>query len=356
MDVLTEGITVRRGDRSRLHRGWSGWTLLIGLGVSSVLLAAAACDSPASVDLESPLDADDLRAHLEALANDEARGRRAGSLYERLAAEYVRARLASFDLGAGAAGYFQAFDIDVPIDGVTGLSSQNVVAVLPGAGSLAGQWIVVGAHYDHLGFVDLGESVIVFNGADDNASGTAMMIEVARVMSGRVRDEALEGLDRRSVLFVAFGAEEVGLVGSNHFCNSPTVAMDSIVAMLNFDMVGRLGANGLILIGASSSPDWPELVQAVNEQGVQVLYSGQALSRSDQYCFYQNQRPILFFHTGLHGQYHTPEDDIARLNIEGMLQVGNLGVEVLTDLILRASPPSFTAESLPTVDEPETTP
>lgn len=322
----------------------------IALTVLLALGAPLGCDSPSGPDLDSPLSASNVRRHLETLAADDMRGRRAGSDYERRAADYIRARFRDYDLLPGADGYLQGFPVGRAVDGRTGLRSQNVIGVVLGAGSLAEEVVVVGAHYDHLGWITAGDSVVVFNGADDNASGTALLIELSRVMSGAVRRPELNGRDRRSIVFQAFGAEEVGLVGSFYYCDHPTVPMDRIIAMLNFDMVGRFGPQGLFLMGASSSPDWTELVADANDEMLPIVYTDEALNRSDQYCFYQSRTPVLFFHTGLHNQYHTPRDDVSLIDVDGMVTVGELAMDVLLELILTPSPPSYTEGTLPGVD------
>lgn len=345
----------------RESTGRSGWSRLAAAARRGLwpllLIGLAACDdSPGSPDLSSPLTVEELRAHLEWLADDQLRGRRAGSDDERRAADYIRDRLAAFGLEPGVPGYWQSFEIPVPVAGQLGLSSQNVIAVLPGTGSLATQWVVVGAHYDHIGFLQEGDSLVVFNGADDNASGTSLLLEVARVMSGRVRDDDLAGRDRRSVMFQAYGAEEVGLIGSFHFCGEPTVSLDSVVAMMNFDMVGRFGGNGLFLIGTSSSPDWSNVVAGANDEGLSIAFTETSLNRSDQLCFYQSATPVIFFHTGLHSQYHTPLDDVELIDLQGMVSVGDLAVDVLIDLLTRPDPPQFRGGTPPTVGVPGGTP
>jgi hypothetical protein len=312
--------------------------------------APLACDSPSGPDLGPPLSASNMRHHLEVLAADRMMGRRAGSDYERRAADYIRARFQAYGLLPGADGYLQGFPIDRVVDGRTGLRSQNVIGVLRGAGSLAEEVVVLGAHYDHLGWIMAGDSVVVFNGADDNASGTALLLELARAMSGAVRGPELKGRDRRSIVFQAFGAEEVGLVGSFYYCDHPTVRMERIVAMLNFDMVGRFGPQGLFLMGASSSSDWSELVVDANDEMLPIVYTDEALNRSDQYCFYQNGTPVLFFHTGLHDQYHTPRDDISLIDVDGIVTVGELAMDVLLELIVTPSPPNYTGGAFPGVD------
>jgi len=315
-------------------------------------LFAACGDSPSSPETPETPDLPEsiappsqaaLLEHLNFLAADSLHGRRAGSQYEHQAADYIRDEFVDLGLFPGTAGYFQTFDPG-PVDGQTGLSSRNVLGVLPGQGALAGQWVIVGAHYDHLGFTRVGDSNTVYNGADDNASGTALMLEVARVLDAYAEAEGADGADRRSIMFQAYGAEEVGLVGSFYFCRWPTVDRDSIVAMVNMDMVGRLWDNSLGLIGLGSSTDWVSVVLGANRESLELEIVTGLLHRSDQYCFYQNDKPVLFLHTGLHSDYHTPYDDVEYLNLPGMVSVGNFAIGVLLDLALRSEPLVFTGE------------
>ena len=311
-----------------------------------LLLPVAACDSSPSSLGEGPgLSEEAIAEHLHFFAADSMYGRKAGSEYERRAAEYIRGEFIDYGLEPGGADYFQSFIVTdpriLPVDTQDVVQSQNVLGVLPGEGALAGQWIIVGAHYDHLGFSRVSiDSVVVFNGADDNASGTSLMLELARVLSEDIATGSVGGGSRRSIMFQAFGAEELGLVGSTQFCEQPTVSMDDVVAMLNFDMVGRLSQNGLTLIGASSSSDWPGLVDDANPGPLSYGYSDELLRRSDQYCFYERARPVLFFHTGLHLEYHTPFDDTWLIDRTGMLRIGDLARNLLLDLAVRPDPPT----------------
>jgi Zn-dependent M28 family amino/carboxypeptidase len=119
------------------------------------------------------------------------------------------------------------------------------------------------------------------------------------------------------------------------------VPIGDIVAMLNFDMVGRFSQNGLILIGYSSSPDWPEIVAEANTDMVGFATSNSALGRSDQACFYDRQRPVLFFHTGTHDEYHTPYDDIELIDLDGMMTIGELAAGLVVTLAERSEAPVF---------------
>ncbi len=285
------------------------------------------------------LNESSILGDIAALAADSMFGRRTGSEHEQRAAEYIRERFEELGLAPGVSGYLQGFDIPFPVDGVSGLVSRNVLGVLPGAGSLAGQWILVGAHFDHVGFVDVGpDSVVVYNGADDNASGTALLLDVARALSEHVAGGAMPSADRRSVMFQAYGAEEIGLIGSFYYCEHPTVSMDSVVAMINLDMVGRLRNDQVALIGTSSSSDWQALLSGANVHSLDLQYSENLINRSDQACFYQLGKPVAFFHTGLHQEYHTPYDDVETINAPGIVKVGDLVVGTLVEIAVRPDP------------------
>jgi Zn-dependent M28 family amino/carboxypeptidase len=217
-----------------------------------------------------------------------------------------------------------------------------VLAVLPGSGDLAGQWVLLGAHYDHIGFDQVTEdSIAIFNGADDNASGTALMLEIARYLSHYLTAVAGGNTDHRSIMFQAYGAEEVGLRGSSHFVANPSVPLDSVVGMINLDMVGRLRDDRLIMGGARTSDLWDLLLVELNDDRLDLEYSDAGLTRSDQYPFYELGIPVLFFHTGLHSQYHEPSDDTWLINLDGMVEVGNLALGVLFNTAIGEEPPEF---------------
>ena len=309
-----------------------------------LLLALVGCDSgpagpsdPTNPIPAPPLNEVTLLRHLGVLADDSMGGRLAGSSHEGQAALYSRDQFREYGLRWGTLGYLQAFQLP------QGGTSRNVLAVLPGHGSLAQQWVIIGAHYDHVGYDQVTpDSVLVYNGADDNASGTALLMEVARYLSDHVGGGNMAGIDRRSVMFQAYGAEEIGLVGSTYFCEHPTVSMGGVVAMLNLDMVGRYAQNGLYLIGSSSSADWPPMLERAGVDTLPVTYDDLILvDRSDQRCFYMAEKPVLFFHTGLHDEYHSPYDDVALIDTEGMVTVGDAATDVVFQLLVRPDPPAF---------------
>ena len=332
------------------------------LGIA-LLLGLMGCDDTNSPQPTESISTNVLLDHLSFLAGDSLYGRGAGSPQELTAAEYIRDEFADVGLDPGVHGYLQTFTfINGPLDVSSHasaiqtlddrapaatvladtLTSQNVLAVLPGNGKLAGQWIILGAHYDHLGWDRISEdSIVIYNGADDNASGTALMLEIARYLSHYLTLGAGGSVDHRSIMFQAYGAEEVGLRGSRHFTANPVVPMDSIVAMLNLDMVGRLRGDRLIIGGAHTSELWDVLLVESNDDHLDLDYNDAGLTRSDQYPFYELGKPVLFFHTGLHSDYHQASDDVDLIFLDGMLEVGNLALSVLFNVAIGAEAPAF---------------
>jgi Tol biopolymer transport system component len=201
----------------------------------------------------------------------------------------------------------------------------NVAGILPGRGKLANEVVVVGAHYDHLGYGGKGSlkpnDHAIHNGADDNASGTAAVLVAARRASELLKDAQ----DRRTVMFVLFSAEEVGLGGSSFFVDKPPVPLARTVAMINLDMVGALREDKLIALGSDSAPEWkPLLEQTGKALALNVLASGDGYGPSDQMSFYGRHVPVIHFFTGTHDRYHTPEDDADAINFAGAEKVAEL--------------------------------
>ena len=227
--------------------------------------------------------------------------------------------------------------------------SQNVVAGLPGSGALKDEWIVLGAHYDHLGWGGEGSGSMqadtnaIHNGADDNASGSATLIELARQLSGSLGSEA----NRRSVMFQAFGAEERGLLGSAYLTKHSPVPMERVTAMLNMDMIGRLSTGKLVLGGAGTSPLWKGLVPSLNSDSLSITYDDAGFGSSDHQSYYLADKPVLFFFTGQHRQYHRPSDDVALLDLAGMSSIGHLVGRITTDLATRSEAPPFSKPESP---------
>jgi hypothetical protein len=222
----------------------------------------------------------------------------------------------------------------------TETEARNVIAVLPGEGPHAEETVVVGAHYDHIGMGGAGSLsrgvTAVHPGADDNASGTAVMIEVARALAARQPK-----LPRR-VVFIAFTGEEAGLLGSNHYVRNPLVPLDKTVAMLNLDMVGRLRDDRLTVIGSSTAKPFSELLDKANEPvGLKLNKTPGGAGGSDQMPFYARQVPAIHFFTGMHGDYHRTSDKFETLNVAGMRRVARLVEEATAMTAALPTRPEF---------------
>ena len=229
-------------------------------------------------------------------------------------------RAAAEALRAAPAGTTARLAVDLaPAD----LRAANVIGVLPGADPvLAGETIVLGAHWDHLG----SSGGATYHGADDNASGTAVVVGLARAF-------AAAGGARRTLVFVLFGAEEVGLIGSGHYVRHAALPLGQTAAMLNFDMVGRM-RDGTLTIGGVDSGDRlrAATADAARAAGVNADLRGTPFSPSDHTRFYAAGTPVLFLHTGGHDDYHRPGDTADKLNVDGMARVAAIGASIVTAL------------------------
>ncbi len=194
-------------------------------------------------------------------------------------------------------------------------SANNIIGVIKGSGSLAEEVVVIGAHYDHLGrggtsSLATGVGEKVHNGADDNASGTAGLLEIAGAFAGQSNQL------RRTLLFVAFSGEEQGLLGSRHYVGQPILPLDKTVAMINMDMIGRMKGKRLIIGGTGSSLEWNEILAQLNKtSGFDLKFQESGFGPSDHSSFYGKNIPVLFFFTGVHRDYHKPSDDYDKINI-----------------------------------------
>ena len=218
---------------------------------------------------------------------------------------------------------------------------KNVIGVLEGKGPLADETIVVGAHYDHLGRGGQGSlapwTSDIHNGADDNASGTTGLLEVAYRISQR------KTKSRRRIVFIAFSAEERGLLGSAHYVREPRFPLKDTVAMVNMDMVGRMTDNKLIITGTGTSPVWNPLIDRLNENyKFEVTRQPEGTGPSDHQSFYLKEIPVLHIFTGLHDNYHRPSDDFERVNLSDMDRIVDMVFHIVEDLDLADKRPTFT--------------
>ena len=303
IDISERIVVVEWGDPDAPHgtslRGDPHFkaTVAAGRGAAGIVVLA-----PEGMDL--PALADETRAQL-AIPTAMVSGALAETVREALVA------------GADA-----LLETDVRI--TTG-DARNVVAVIPGASpTLADEYVVVGAHYDHLGLGGEGslapDETAIHNGADDNASGTAALVEIARTLSAGPRPQ-------RSVVFIAFTGEERGLWGSAHFVDQPTVALEDIVAMLNLDMVGRVVDDAVTVFGFGTAAEWDEVVDAANAEisaPLRVAKAPDGYGPSDHASFYGKGIPVLHLFSNTHEDYHRPSDDWEKINVEGLERVVEL--------------------------------
>ena len=214
----------------------------------------------------------------------------------------------------------------------------NVVGVLPGSDpQLASEYVVIGAHYDHLGLGGQGSLAAkpdgqIHHGADDNASGTTGLLELARVLASE------RGKIKRSIMFIAFSGEELGLLGSAAYTKSPAIPISTTVAMLNMDMIGRLRNGSLFVGGVGTSPVWKPLLEKLNESAgppengsgkrFQLGFGEDGFGPSDHQSFYVRDIPVLFFFTGTHDDYHKPSDTADKINAAGLIQIADFVREI----------------------------
>jgi hypothetical protein len=211
----------------------------------------------------------------------------------------------------------------------------NVIGIVPGADPVLGsEAVVVAAHYDHLGVI----KDVTYPGADDNASGTAVVVSLARAFARAARSEP----PARTLVFALFSGEELGLLGSAHYVRQPAVPLARTAAMLNFDEVGRLRDQRLQIGGVDSGTGLRQIVEAAAANtGVKVATRGAPYAPSDHTHFYDGGVPVLFFHTGTHADYHAPTDTADRIDADGMALVAAMGSRVLQRLAEGGPPPVY---------------
>lgn len=217
----------------------------------------------------------------------------------------------------------------------------NVGAILEGSDPvLKNEYIVVGAHYDHLGMggensLNSEKTPQIHNGADDNASGTTGVLELAEKFAA-MRDKV-----KRSMIFIAFSGEELGLLGSAFFANNSPVTLESIAAMINMDMIGRMDSSKtLIVYGTGTSTKWNELLSKNNPRFTLTM-NADGFGGSDHSSFYAKKIPVLFFFTGIHTDYHKPTDDYDKINPDGEKEILEFVYTVINELVVNETKPDY---------------
>lgn len=319
----------------------------------AALLAGLAMDSGLA-----RITAADMAHRIGLLAHDSMQGRLTGEPALERAAAYIAAELAGLGLEplgsapevAGTEAYMVRWDLPMRFltewDDSLASRPPNVAAVLRGSDpGLAGHYVVVTAHFDHVGVgapYITGDSI--YNGADDNASGTAVLLEVAEALA------SLPTAPRRPVLFLAVSGEELGLLGSGAYVESPTVPVESMVANVNLDMVSR-GGDGVVWVVGYGLSTLGLLADAVADQipavGLDALsdqYLGTDLiSRSDHFWFAASRVPAVGMFGGFHPDYHTPADEVERIDPEKAARVGWLTTYLVATVATLDDPPRWTS-------------
>jgi hypothetical protein len=310
---------------------WSGWLK----GISATVIATSLFSVfPLSIGgaeraeivakAAATITAEETRTLVDKLADDSFEGREAGSRGGRAAGNLLMKQFEQFGLSpAGDDGtYFQSFRG----------TSRNILGLWEGSDTqLKQQVIVVGAHYDHVGYGratnSFGPIGYIHNGADDNASGTAAILEVIDALT------QLPERPKRSILFVLWDAEEQGLLGSQHWLSAPTISRERIAASINLDMVGRLRDDRLQIYGHRTGKSFRRILSEANRPTeLTIDFDWKMKADSDHWPFIARSIPTIMFHTGLHGDYHRPSDDPHTVNHEGVARVAQVAFYALVAL------------------------
>ena len=277
-----------------------------------------------------------LEEDIAFLASDSLIGRETGTPQELIAADYLQNRMKNSGLQPkGNAGtYFQTFTFKPKNDphsevqfvsGDSTITGTNVIGYIDNQSS---KTVIIGAHYDHLGMGGEGSlyagGEAVHNGADDNASGVGVMLQLAEKLK--------DSITGSNYLFIAFSGEEMGLLGSNYFSKNPTIDLKNANYMINMEMGGRLREDKTLAIsGTGTAPIWNQVLNATNP-GFKLVLSESGVGPSDHTSFYLQNIPALHFFTGQHEDYHKPSDDAEKLNYEGMKMIGDYILDVISEL------------------------
>lgn len=289
-----------------------------------ILLAALLFFMSACSTEESSVDpAEFLSEHVEWLASDSREGRLAGSIHEAESSNYIADQFMQIGLiPMGDDGtYLQQFELTGPMPQAMGTErqiSRNVVGMIEGSEN-PGQFIIVGAHYDSQGMggmISMSDSdePAIHNGADDNASGVSGLLYLADIFS--------DSIPEKSIVFVAFSGEEMGLLGSRYFVGNMEIEKDSVLAMINMDMIGRLNSeNSLSIFGTGTANRWDSILEQVSVDTLNISTTPGGSGASDHAPFYDEGIPVLHYFTGTHSDYHRVTDMADKLNYEGMVRV-----------------------------------
>ena len=314
-------------------------TLLLGTVLATQLTAQQASAPSLSKTAKR------AQTDVKVLSADELGGRLTGTAGADSAAAYVARRFAQIGLQPAPGGWFQPFTISKDAPAVQHanlgeLNSKNVIGIIPGHDpALRNETVIIGAHYDHLGLggfgsLDPDSTGRVHNGADDNASGVAALFAIATRLKAAPT--------ARTVVFIAFSGEELGLLGSDYYVKHPVYPLTATEAMINLDMVGRLKNDKLIVYGTGTATEFPALLDSLNWYAkFDLRPQPEGYGPSDQTSFYAAKIPVLHYFTDLHGDYHRSTDDWEKINADGLVRVADFAAGMATALGNRPSRLTF---------------
>ena len=291
-------------------------------------------------------DERDLHTYIEFLASDKLGGRDPGTRGEHLARHYIVREFRRYELlgrGTHKHHFIQKFTYKVavnPHDTLVKYKHKTGTNIIAYINNNARKTIVIGAHYDHLGKAAHNSSLdknnmkgVIHNGADDNASGTAGVMLLAKYFKTN------QLIEHSNLLFILFSGEEDGLVGSKYWTHHPTIDTSKIICMINLDMIGRLNdsTRKLVVYGVGTSPDFNEIFKSVYLDDFNMVYDSSGMGPSDQTSFYLKNYPVLHFFTGQHADYHRSTDDFEKINYKGEMHVLTLVARIITKLSYKDS-------------------
>jgi len=296
--------------------------------------------------LQPVFSADKLMEHVKFLASEEMNGRGLGTDELNNAAQYIaeQFKAAGLELAGDDGTYFQSWTQKVGKINTKEFNLKNVIGIIPGTDeNMKGESVVLSAHYDHLGLgwpdVRKGNEGKIHYGADDNASGVSVMIELAKLMGKTEKP-------KRTIVFVAFTGEEVGLIGSKHYVNKFTeFPADKVMANINLDTVGRLFEKKLLILNGESAREWKFIFMGTEYvTGIPISMVTEQLDASDQVAFIEAGIPSIQIFSGPEEDYHKPTDTYDKIDADGMVKVAAVTKEVLQYLAEREEPLTYTGE------------
>ncbi|MCH2451208.1 MAG: M28 family peptidase [Gracilimonas sp.] len=318
----------------------------IAVLIPLLMLLSSCTPENESAETTSDISFLDVQTHISYLSSDAMKGRETGTAEEAKAANYIADYFQEY--GLDPAGdeetYLQEFTVNMSVmenphaedsdSAADKRLAKNVAGLLQGTGD-SEEVIIIGAHYDHLGLGEFGSlsdsDSTIHNGADDNASGTAGLLELAEYFS--------ENRPETDLLFLAFSGEEMGLLGSQYYVENPTVDLDNALAMINMDMIGRMNDDRLMIFGVATTEDWETILTEANTGSLDLDLVPDGTGASDHTSFYYKDIPVLHYFTDTHADYHRPSDDAEWINAEGQARLLQHVARVI--------------EQLDTMDKPE---